>query len=118
MKFIFKKRYFKLILIINILIANLFYYKNYSFVKTKSNSDIYNKNYNIFNNEFNEFNYVRKINDLKIIDARYCYSFKYNIVKLDYSIGFYDEEKNLISPTDISLYYNKTILCNILIEYF
>ena len=117
MKFIFKKRYFKLILIINILIVNLFYYKNYSFVKTKSNSDIYNKNYKIFNNEFNEFNYVRKINDLKIIDARYCYSFKYNIVKLDYSIGFYDEEKNLISPTDISLYYNKSILCNILIEY-
>jgi CDP-glycerol glycerophosphotransferase (TagB/SpsB family) len=117
MKFIFKKRYFKLILIINILIVNLFYYKNYSFVKTKSNSDIYNKNYKIFNNEFNEFNYVRKINDLKIIDARYCYSFKYNIVKLDYSIGFYDEEENLISPTDISLYYNKSILCNILIEY-
>jgi hypothetical protein len=117
MKFIFKKKLLKLSLIINILIVNLFYYKNYSFVKTKSNSDIYNKSYKISNNEFNEFNYVRKFNDLKIIDARYCYSFKYNIVKLDYSIGFYDEEENLISPTDISLYYNKTILCNILIEY-
>ena len=117
MKFIFKKKLLKLSLIINILIVNLFYYKNYSFVKTKSNSDIYNKSYKISNNEFNEFNYVRKFNDLKIIDARYCYSFKYNIVKLDYSIGFYDEEENLISPTDISLYYNKSILCNILIEY-
>ena len=62
-------------------------------------------------------NLMNLINDLKIIDARYCYSFKYNIVKLDYSIGFYDEEENLISPTDISLYYNKSILCNILIEY-
>ena len=65
----------------------------------------------------NNFDAVIFINDLKIIDARYCYSFKYNIVKLDYSIGFYDEEENLISPTDISLYYNKSILCNILIEY-
>ena len=56
MKFIFKKKLLKLSLIINILIVNLFYYKNYSFVKTKSNSDIYNKSYKISNNEFNEFN--------------------------------------------------------------
>ena len=57
MKFIFKKKLLKLSLIINILIVNLFYYKNYSFVKTKSNSDIYNKSYKISNNEFNEFNF-------------------------------------------------------------
>ena len=105
----FIKKVLKLILIINILIVNLFYYKNYSFVK--------NKNNNISNNEFNDFNYLRKINDLKVIDVRYYYSFKYNIVKLDYSFGFYDEKENLISPTDISLYYKKSIICNIMIEY-
>ena len=110
------KKFLKLYLLINILIVNLFYYKNYSIVKTKSNN-IYNKNYKISNNEFNDFNYLRKINDLKVIDVRYYYSFKYNIVKLDYSIGFYDEKENLISPTDISLYYKKSIICNIMIEY-
>ena len=102
---IFIKKVLKFILIINILIVNLFYYKNYSFVKNKSNN-ICNKHYKISNNEFNDFNYLRKINDLKVIDVRYYYSFKYNIVKLDYSFGFYDKKENLISPTDISLYNN------------
>lgn len=113
---IFIKKVLKFILIINILIVNLFYYKNYSFVKNKSNN-ICNKHYKISNNEFNDFNYLRKINDLKVIDVRYYYSFKYNIVKLDYSFGFYDKKENLISPTDISLYYKKSIICNIMIEY-
>ena len=46
----------KLFIIINILIVNQFYYKNYSLVKTKSNNNIINNNYKIFNIEFNEFN--------------------------------------------------------------
>jgi hypothetical protein len=39
-------------------------------------------------------------------------------VKLEYCIGLYDEEENLISPTDISLYYNISLFCNIIIEYY
>jgi len=109
----------EIIVIINILIVNQFYYKDYSYVK--ANNIINNKNYKILNNKFKEFNYLRtildEIIDLKIIDVRYYYSFKYNIVKLDYSIGFYDEKENLISPTDLFVYYNLSILCNIIIDY-
>ena len=112
----------KLFIIINILIVNQFYYKNYSLVKTKSNNNIINNNYKIFNIEFNEFNFLRKkpdkINGLKILDLIYSYSFKFNMIKIEYSIGLYDEKENLISPTDASLYYNISLLCNIIIEYY
>ena len=39
------------------------------------------------------------------------------MVKAEYNIGIFNEEKNLISPADVSLYYNISLLCNIIIEY-
>ena len=41
------------------------------------------------------------------------YSLKYNLVKIVYKIGFFDENNNLILPSDLALYYNIHILCYI-----
>jgi CDP-glycerol glycerophosphotransferase (TagB/SpsB family) len=60
----------------------------------------------------------KKGNNLKIIDIRYWYSFKYEIIKIEYNIGLYDKEENLISPSNISLYGNISIICNIEIVYY
>jgi hypothetical protein len=118
MFFIFIKK-LKLLLIINVFIVKQFYYKNCSFVKSKINNNISNKKYYLFNS--NKFNYLKKnfnkINYIKALDIRYSFSFKYKIVKIEYNIGFYDEEENLISPFEISLYSNMSIVCNIEIEY-
>ena len=114
---------FNLILIINIIIVNK-YFKNNPIVKSKSykNINLNNENYNLFNNKFNKFYYlkkmVNKINYLKVIDIRYCYSFKNEIVKIEYNIGLFDEKENLILPSDISLFYNISILCNLEIIYY
>ena len=108
----------KLFIIINILIVNLFYYNDYSIVRYKTNNDLNKNNYKNVNNKFFNFNYLNIINDLKVKDLRYTYSFKYNIVKIRYSIGFFDKEKNLIPPNNIILYYNISVLCNIIIDYY
>ena len=108
-------------LLLLLFIANKFYYKNNLIIKSKSykNSNLNNKNNNLFNNKFIYLKKtVNKVNNLKIIDIRYWYSFKYKIIKIEYNIGLYDEEENLILPSDISLYNNISILCNIEILYY
>ena len=114
---VFIKLFSKLFIIINILIVNLFYYKDYSIVRYKPNNDLNKNNYKKFNNKLYKFNYLNIINNLKVFDLGYTYSYKYNIVKIKYSIGFFDEEGNLISPNDFILYYKISVLCNIIIDY-
>lgn len=115
---------FNLILIINIIIVNKFYKNNNSIVKSKSykNNNLNNENYNLFNKKFNKFNYLKKmvniINYLEVIDINYFYSFKNDIVKIEYNFGLFDEKENLILPSDISLFYNISILCNFEIAYY
>ena len=112
----------KLFLIINILIISKYYYKDHSFFKTKNNKTINNQKHLISNIKINEFNFLRKNLDkiiyLNVFNIIYSYSFKYNMIKIEYSIGFYDEKENLISPADISLYYNVSLICNIIIYYY
>ena len=64
------------------------------------------KKYFIFDNDSDIF--------FKISDVNYCFSFKYGISKLEYYIGFY-ENNTLIYPSDIALYKNLEIVCNIYI---
>ena len=68
----------KLFLLLNILIINIFYYKDYFIVINKTNNNLNITNFKKFNNNFYEFNYLNKINNLKVIDLRYSYSFKYS----------------------------------------
>lgn len=110
-----------LLLIINLYIANQFYYKSNKIVKSENykNSNLNDENKNLFNNKFIYLKKMfNKINNLKIKDIRYWYSYKYKIVKIEFNIGLYDEEENLIPPSDISLYSNISILCNIEILYY
>ena len=45
---------------------------------------------------------------LKII-----YSLKFQMVKIEYKITLYDNNKNLLLPSDLSLYYNMNVICHI-----
>ena len=111
------KKQLKLFLIIFIII--IFYFKKAYFVKLKKNYEIDKQN-NIFNNLLFKFNKLNQrantIYYFKVINIKYYYSFKYKIAKIEYNIGCYDEKENLIFPSDISLYYNISLLCNIEIK--
>lgn len=49
----------------------------------------------------------------KIIDFNYSFSFKFKKLKIDYNFGFYDKDNNIILPSDLALYNDLHILCNI-----
>ena len=66
-------------------------------------------------NLFNMFNYFEKKYS-KLEQANYTYSYKYNKAKIDYTIGVYNEEKNIIYPSDLSLYNDVHVSCFLEIE--
>lgn len=55
---------------------------------------------------YNYDNYLINLTYLK-----YDFSFKYNIVKVEYNIGFYNENNDLVHPSDLTLYNNLHIIC-------
>ena len=92
---------FKLIkLLFIILFINIFFLVK---IKTKKEK----KNYKINNNIIfkNSYKYIP-------IEIQYLFSFKFNKVKIEYNIGIYDENNNLMSPFDMALYYNINVICH------
>ena len=88
----------------------------YSDIKKKYiliSDDWYNST---FLDEFYLFNntsiFGEKVQYLKIFDLKYLFSFKYNIIKIEYKFGLYGYDKKIISP---SLFFNKNInfICSI-----
>ena len=72
-------------------------------------SDFYNDNF-----ISKKKNSIRNTNiNYNITNLEYSFSFKYNLIKIKYDIIFYDENRALIKPSDLSLYYNLHILCQI-----
>ena len=52
-----------------------------------------------------------KIKYFSISNIHYSFSYKYDIAKIEYNIGIYDEKKNLVYPSDLSLYFNLNVFC-------
>ena len=46
-----------------------------------------------------------------VTSIKYSREIKSKIIKVEYLIGFYDLNKNLISPSDLTLYYEYHVLC-------
>ena len=59
----------------------------------------------IYFNSFNIFNAVKKIY-FNILSKNYTFSIKYKLVKLEYTIGLYDKNNNLLKPSEMTLYYD------------
>ena len=49
----------------------------------------------------------------QLFDIKYLYSFKYSIIKTEYNIKFYESNKNLILPSDLTLYKSLHVFCHI-----
>ena len=54
---------------------------------------------------------IFEIKYFSISKIYYSFSYKYNIIKVEYCFGIYNEKKKLINPSDISLYFNLKFFC-------
>ena len=108
------KKILKLLIILIIIIYYYFVYtyKNDSFINKKkinifgTNRYISLNNYFLFNNNKNNINLLLK-------DINYEFSYNLNISKINYKFGFFDYNKNLISPSELSLYNDLHVFCTI-----
>ena len=104
------KNFSKLIIIIFIFIFLI--KKNVltnNFIKSEINQKININKYYLYDyfktNNYSEY--------FALIDINYTFSFQFQIVKIEYYIGFYDKYNNLIFPSDLTLYKNIHVFCYI-----
>ena len=73
--------------------------------------------FNKFYNYKHSFNNLTKIKEdfinFKISEFKYFYSFKFNLVKIEYKFTLHNNNNDLIPLSDLSLYKNLQIICNI-----
>ena len=62
---------------------------------------------------FNSFNIFKELqnNSFKILYLNYSFSKIFHLVKLEYAIGFYDENLNLLNPSEMTLYNDLHFFC-------
>ena len=65
---------------------------------------------NIIFNSFDIFKAVRKLH-FSLLDLNYTFSRKFNMVKVEYIIGLYDENKTLLFPSDMTLFEDLHFAC-------
>ena len=107
-----------LIQIFNLFIFLIFIYKVH-ISQGNTNTLFKNNNYDFYNfisiTKYLNLNFIAYINEklqfCKLNSIKYDFSFKYNLVKFEYNIGLYDINKNLISPSDITLYNKLHLIC-------
>ena len=122
--FIKKLNVIIIIIIINLLLLFLFQNRKEVIVSLKTNL-VKNNEYYLSNNikhfqkksflsiKRNEkYIYYNSTNfTLNVTSIRYSREIQNKIIKVEYLIGFYDLNKNLISPSDLTLYYGFHVLC-------
>ena len=61
-------------------------------------------------------NYIPNIQSLdyfNITHVKYDFSLKYNIIRMEYNIQFYEDNEQLLSPSDFALYKNLQLICTL-----
>ena len=94
----------KFILYLKFIIINLYFIFLIEILKNKNNANINNNNPLSFNS-FEELKF-------NITSINYSFSLKYNISKIEYKIAFYNQNKKIIIPSHLTLYYNLHIFCH------
>ena len=103
------KKYLYKIVFLFLLFNIIFIHKKDScFVNEKTKKKINNNNNYLYLNK-NIFKKKYKLN----YSYNYSCSLKYNITRVEYNIGFYDNNNKLILPSDLTLYNNLHIVCYI-----
>ena len=99
-----------------IIVKKILFILIYSFllyINSTKNVTITQKNRNISQSLSLIFKMKNNLDFFKLFDINYLYSFRFNIIKVEYNIEFYESDKNLILPSDLALYKNLHIFCHI-----
>ena len=112
----FKNLKIKIFLSLNILL--LFFISIKDFNKKLENDKNNEKTDNIlFLNPYFLLNYPNKdltrFEYFNISNITYNYSLKYKSIKIEYKIGFFDDNKMIINPSYLALYNNLHVLCEL-----
>ena len=93
-----------------IIIFLLLFFLLYKFLS--KNSIIIKRDNDVIQSEYTLFKMPNNLNYFKLFDIKYLYSFKFKIIKIEYNIEFYENNANLILPSDLTLYKNIHIFCH------
>ena len=98
------------------IISNIKNYNDYNYYNEKPIiNDIINFNKNkIYFNKYCLYEYLNNSEHFRINFMKYSFSFKYKMIKMEYNVGFYDKNNSLIPPSNLALYKNLHIICNII----
>ena len=70
-----------------------------------------------FNNPICSFSFDKLNNKkdicFKLSNLSYIFNFRFNIIQVEYNILFYYKNLSLITPSDLSLYYDLHLICHI-----
>ena len=109
---IFILKAFILLFQLKIIIKNIYY-------KVDVYKQLYLNYKRIFMNLIYNYDKTYKINYqneqekllIEISMINYSFSFKFHMAKISFNIAFYNQNKNLIIPSDLTLYYKLHIVC-------
>ena len=111
----------KKIILFIIICLILFASINYIFLfKNKTNIPI-NKQSNLkFSKNYFLYKYINnfksKLVYFKIMNTNFTFSLQFNVVKIEYDIGFYENINKLIPPSEIKPKYNLKLICHMNIK--
>ena len=109
---------YKLFFILNIflcfIISEKKNYINYNEKPIINNINNVNKKNKLDFNKNCLYEYLNNSEYFRITFMKYSFSFKYKMIKMEYNIGFYDKNNSLILPSNLALYKNLHIICNII----
>ena len=94
-------------IIINSLLINFLFYTYLA-----SNYTIIKRNNEVTQSQYKFFKMPNNLDFFKLFDIKYLYSFKFKIIKIEYNIEFYENNTNLILPSDLKLHKSIHIFCH------
>lgn len=99
-------------LIILNLICIIFYKKpikdNYNIINSRNSNLIPLEQYLLFN--YSNYN-ITRINYFNFSNLNYNYSLKFQSIEIEYKIGFYNNNKDIVEPSFLTLYNKLHIFC-------
>ena len=98
------------IIIAKIIIFLLLNFLLYKYLE--KNSTIIKRDNEVTQLEYKYFKMPNNLDYFKLFDIKYLYTFKFKIIKIEYNIEFYENNTNLILPSDLTLYKNIHIFCH------
>jgi hypothetical protein len=93
--------------IIIFLLLNFFLYKY-----LENNSTIIKRDNEVIQSEYKYFKMPNNLDYFKLLDIKYLYTFKFKIIKIEFNVEFYENNTNLILPSDLTLHKSIHIFCH------